>query len=187
MPNAMAGMKARQAAMTRNTTWLARATQVMSPPNASTSNTRNSVPWGSSTTSPRGGPRPEISRRPCMAVEVGFEPTEGLPLHTLSRRAPSATRRLHRSRAYLSQEIRGCQPDGVLAAPVEELGQHRRALVGEHAADDLDRPAEAPIVQHVPNRPGGASPRISGAVHQPPDAAGQHGARAHRARLQGHH
>jgi hypothetical protein len=30
------------------------------------------------------------------AVEVGFEPTEGLPLHTLSRRAPSATRRLHR-------------------------------------------------------------------------------------------
>ena len=30
------------------------------------------------------------------AVEVGFEPTEGLPPHTLSRRAPSATRRLHR-------------------------------------------------------------------------------------------
>jgi DNA-binding NarL/FixJ family response regulator len=35
-------------------------------------------------------------RRRSMAVEVGFEPTEGLPLHTLSRRAPSATRRLHR-------------------------------------------------------------------------------------------
>src|SRR5437764_6150629 len=34
------------------------------------------------------------------AVEVGFEPTEGLPPHTLSRRAPSATRRLHRRRAY---------------------------------------------------------------------------------------
>ena len=31
-----------------------------------------------------------------VAVEVGFEPTEGLPPHTLSRRAPSATRRLHR-------------------------------------------------------------------------------------------
>src|SRR5262249_12520082 len=30
------------------------------------------------------------------AVEVGFEPTEDLRLHTLSRRAPSATRRLHR-------------------------------------------------------------------------------------------
>src|SRR5215470_1833441 len=38
--------------------------------------------------------------RRSVAVEVGFEPTEGLPLHTLSRRAPSATRRLHRGRAY---------------------------------------------------------------------------------------
>ncbi len=35
-----------------------------------------------------------------VAVEVGFEPTEDLRLHTLSRRAPSATRRLHRRRAY---------------------------------------------------------------------------------------
>src|SRR5215813_14841642 len=35
-----------------------------------------------------------------VAVEVGFEPTEDLRLHTLSRRAPSATRRLHRGRAY---------------------------------------------------------------------------------------
>ena len=45
--------------------------------------------------------------RRSMAVEVGFEPTEELPLHTLSRRAPSATRRLHRSRAYLSVAIGG--------------------------------------------------------------------------------
>ena len=35
-----------------------------------------------------------------MAVEVGFEPTEVLPPHTLSRRARSATTRLHRRRAY---------------------------------------------------------------------------------------
>src|SRR5262249_55175517 len=35
-----------------------------------------------------------------MAVEVGFEPTEGLPPHTLSRRAPSATKRLHPRPAY---------------------------------------------------------------------------------------
>jgi hypothetical protein len=41
-----------------------------------------------------------------MAVEVGFEPTDELPHHTLSRRAPSATRRLHRSRAYLSRTLR---------------------------------------------------------------------------------
>src|SRR6266702_5607033 len=42
-----------------------------------------------------------------VAVEVGFEPTEGLPPHTLSRRAPSATRRLHRRRAYPNPRVRG--------------------------------------------------------------------------------
>jgi hypothetical protein len=45
----------------------------------------------------RAAPR----HRNSVAVEVGFEPTDGLPHHTLSRRAPSATRRLHRRRAYL--------------------------------------------------------------------------------------
>ena len=42
-----------------------------------------------------------------VAVEVGFEPTEGLPPHTLSRRAPSATRRLHRRRAYPNPRVFG--------------------------------------------------------------------------------
>jgi hypothetical protein len=51
-----------------------------------------------------------------MAVEVGFEPTEGLPLHTLSRRAPSATRRLHRRRAYLSGARSGTCRRAVRAA-----------------------------------------------------------------------
>ena len=52
------------------------------------------------------------------AVEVGFEPTEGLPPHTLSRRAPSATRRLHRWRAYLNQPALGgsCDPPRCLRA-----------------------------------------------------------------------
>jgi hypothetical protein len=39
-------------------------------------------------------------RKELMAVEVGFEPTEVLPPHTLSRRARSATTRLHRDGAY---------------------------------------------------------------------------------------
>src|SRR5260370_5857798 len=42
------------------------------------------------------GEHVERALGPRSAVEVGFEPTEGLPPHTLSRRAPSATRRLHR-------------------------------------------------------------------------------------------
>jgi SAM-dependent methyltransferase len=37
-----------------------------------------------------------------VAVEVGFEPTEELPPHTLSRRAPSAARTLHRRQGYRS-------------------------------------------------------------------------------------
>jgi hypothetical protein len=41
-----------------------------------------------------------------MAVEVGFEPTEVLPPHTLSRRARSATTRLHRDGAYRAGRVR---------------------------------------------------------------------------------
>src|ERR1700727_3567120 len=171
MPNAMAGMKARQAAMTRNTTWWARATQVMSPPNANTSNTRNSVPWGSSTTSPRGGLRPEISRRPRMAVEVGFEPTEGLPLHTLSRRAPSATRRLHRGRAYPNSGP--VRVGAVFPQFPEELPQRRGAVSREDAGDHLDGRPEPAGVQQVPPGAGRAGPVIGGAVHQAADSRGQ--------------
>ena len=43
-----------------------------------------------------GDPTAHAVQLVMMAVEVGFEPTEELPPHALSRRAPSATRRLHR-------------------------------------------------------------------------------------------
>ena len=80
-----------------------------------------------------------------MAVEVGFEPTEGLPLHTLSRRAPSATRRLHRRRAYLSEQAFR------LSALGEECLQERGAVGREDAAHHLDGLTEPRIVQHVPD------------------------------------
>src|SRR5580692_12333052 len=108
------------------------------------------------------------------AVEVGFEPTEGLHLHTLSRRAPSATRRLHRRRAYptwaigrRSEQISprsAAGPLGLLPAPREELTQQRRALVLEHAADHLDAVREPAVAQHIPQRTCGARPGIGGAV-----------------------
>jgi hypothetical protein len=64
---------------------------------------------------------------------VGFEPTDELPHHTLSRRAPSATRRLHRSRAYLSwRRARSSQP-------LEEIPEQREAIIGQDLAYDLDR------------------------------------------------
>src|SRR3984885_12391270 len=91
-----------------------------------------------------------------VAVEVGFEPTEGLPLHTLSRRAPSATRRLHRGWAYptrarvrrresISAVITGAGPRPCEARPpdrrrlarpsprLERLAQPSPRLVGRRA------------------------------------------------------
>src|SRR3954454_5855968 len=47
----------------------------------------------------------QVARKMWLAVEVGFEPTEELPPHTLSRRAPLAARTLHRRRDYRSDRI----------------------------------------------------------------------------------
>src|SRR5271169_3577082 len=91
---------------------------------------------------------------PRLAVEVGFEPTEGLPPHTLSRRAPSATRRLHRGRAYLKR-----RPDGGRAGPLlsavlpaggEELTEYGTALAGQDTADDFRPVIQAPVPEYVP-------------------------------------
>src|ERR1700685_960783 len=133
---------------------------------------------------PRGAnrhPRHPSSR----AVEVGFEPTEGLPLHTLSRRAPSATRRLHRRRAYPTRATRRLarqissgsaalsrRPRGLLAAAGEERAQQRRTLVLEHAADHLDAVREPPVAQHIPQRARGARRGIGGAGDQPVHTGG---------------
>ena len=78
-------------------------------------------------------------------MEVGFEPTEGLPPHTLSRRAPSATRRLHRRRAYPSS----AGPGGLVSllppvhiAIIRSSDIHPTigdALAALHGANDLSR------------------------------------------------
>src|SRR5205807_3725808 len=48
-----------------------------------------------------------------LAERVGFEPTVGLPLHTLSKRAPSTTRTSLRSSGInsLQRPKNGVQPD----------------------------------------------------------------------------
>src|SRR6266700_3792453 len=101
-------------------------------------------------------PAPGRALQPlALAVEVGFEPTEGLPPHTLSRRAPSATRRLHRGRAYPTRPVlprkrrSGNRPLWPTAAG-EEITQQRAAIGGEHAADDLRLVIEAPVTDHIP-------------------------------------
>ena len=62
-----------------------------------------------------------------MAVEVGFEPTEDLRLHTLSRRAPSATRRLHRGRAHRTEVLGGVLAGECGALLREFFAQRRHA------------------------------------------------------------
>src|SRR5215475_8837447 len=126
-------------------------------------------------------PRPAFVQ--VRAVEVGFEPTEGLPLHTLSRRAPSATRRLHRRRAYRRRAVPGSLRSALPAA-LEELGEDRCALVGEDSAQHLHWRAESRIVQYVPDRPGGPGPRVLGSEYQPAHPGYEQRARAHGARLE---
>src|SRR5580704_19060084 len=113
------------------------------------------------------GKHVERARGPRTAVEVGFEPTEGLPPHTLSRRAPSATRRLHRGRAYPN---RGPGGEVLAAGPPaggEELAQHGAALLRQDAADDFRPVVQALVPEHVPERAHRAGLRILGSVDQP--------------------
>src|SRR5215469_11017992 len=162
----MAGMNARHAANTRKTTCLVRTSQMTRPPNATISSRKKSVPCGSSTHTPRRGTRTPrtraiarepLARVPCgskaRAVEVGFEPTEGLPPHTLSRRAPSATRRLHHYAAYWVSRQGGARlvlrggsaPESRFKVP------QRRAFakpVTGLQGDGLVEPAQQPQDQH---------------------------------------
>src|SRR5579872_7559935 len=107
---------------------------------------------------------PQVLDGPCSAVEVGFEPTEGLPPHTLSRRAPSATRRLHRGRAYPN---RGPGREALPVLPPaggEEVAQHGTALVRQDPADDFRPVVQPPVPEHVPQRAHRPGLRILGAV-----------------------
>src|SRR3954471_10927832 len=74
-----------------------------------------------------GRPPSEDTRRfACsVAVAVGFEPTEGVNPHTLSRRAPSAARTRYRRRVYGSPVTH--RP--AARVPGQPVGDGRRVLV----------------------------------------------------------
>ena len=133
---------------------------------------------------------PNVHAAP-SAVEVGFEPTEGLPPHTLSRRAPSATRRLHRRRAYPNPRVRGGMTfrreaaTGVRPSRGEEVTQQGTALTGENPADDFGAVVQASVPQHVPERSHGPGLGIFGPVDQPGQPGRRHRPGAHRAWLEG--
>ena len=121
-----------------------------------------------------------------VAVEVGFEPTEDLRLHTLSRRAPSATRRLHRARAYLSGGPGGSARQDGQRRCSKNSRSSAAALTGQHPADDLDLRPEAPAVaHHIPQRARGSRAVVRGPVDQPAHPRGRDRPGAHRAGLEG--
>src|SRR5258708_32856645 len=98
------------------------------------------------------------------AVEVGFEPTEPVKAHALSRRARSAASVLH-----LGQYRRRLQ--GLDAAPPgpEELLDHRRAVLGEDAGGQAALVVEAGGLGGVVLRIG--CPRLlRRAPRHPPDS-----------------
>ena len=115
-------------------------------------------------------PRSQRRRRP-VAVEVGFEPTDELPHHTLSRRAPSATRRLHRSRAYLSEAVCGQR---AAASYRRWLKKSRRSAAHSSARTPLTTSTGWPeprVVQDIPDGPGSPGALIARPVDKPRDAA----------------
>src|SRR5947208_10458407 len=94
---------------------------------------------------------------PNTAVEVGFEPTDELPHHTLSRRAPSATRRLHQE-GSLPEVGRSSVPSAA-----EEFGEQGGAFVGEDAGDDFGAVVEPAVAYDVPEGADGPGLGVEGA------------------------
>src|SRR5215475_16089662 len=130
-----------------------------------------------------------MSREITVAVEVGFEPTEDLRLHTLSRRAPSATRRLHRGRAYptragADRRAGDARSAAVSAALREELPEQRPAVFRQDSAHHLGAMIEPAVTQDVPERARRARLRVGRPVDDPPDAGRYHRPGTHRAGLE---
>ncbi len=132
-----------------------------------------------------------------MAEREGFEPSVEFPLHTLSRRAPSATRTpLHVSCAWehppaaRRRQILATffQRSIVLSGPEirEEVLQDLTAIRLENAAANLQPMIESPISDQISEGSTESRLRIAGSVDQPIDSTVDQGACTHRARLQSH-
>jgi hypothetical protein len=120
----------------------------------------------------------QVARKMWMAVEVGFEPTEELPPHTLSRRAPLAARTLHRRSGY---------PTTAVTTLREPTAQDLGALVGENVRHDLRPVVEPPVAYDVPQRTDRPRLRVGSAIDHRRDAAEHQRAGTHRAGFECHH
>ena len=103
-----------------------------------------------------------------MAERVGFEPTVGFPLHSLSRRALSTAqtplRSFHnRNRRFARSPMQSGQQR--LSASCEERLQDRRAFIGQDARRNLHPMIEPRVIEHLKARSHSTALRIVAPVH----------------------
>ena len=121
-----------------------------------------------------------------MAERVGFEPTVEFPLHTLSRRAPSATRTpLHTFKSGSLVSLGGLLEIS-LPQCGKELPQHHRALFLEYSTTDFNSMVEAFILYDVSQRTTVPGLRIRSRKYYSFNTTIDQSPSAHCARLQGY-
>src|SRR3981189_1796847 len=121
-----------------------------------------------------------------MAERVGFEPTVGFPLHSLSRRALSTAQTplrgfTNRNRRFARSPMHSDQLR--LSSSCEERLQNRRAFIGQDTCSNLHPVIEARVIEHRKARSHGAALGVVASVHQTRYASLNHAPSAHAARF----
>jgi hypothetical protein len=144
------------------------------PPSSAPSSTPSACPRASTST-PCGTPRQGWDSNPWKPCDFnGFRDRPIRPLWHLAVGEYS--------------ERRGPAAGSALAATLAEKGTEQvGALLGEHAAVDLDPMGEAWVADEVPEGRDGAGLGVVGPVDEPRDPCLGESAGAHGARLEGHH
>src|SRR5437763_8068173 len=122
-----------------------------------------------------------------MAERVGFEPTVGFPLHSLSRRALSTAQTP--LRGFSNPNRRSLRsPTQSRSEKLPPRGEKRlqdcRALVCENAGGNIDAVVQARVVKHFKARSHSATLRIVAPIYQTRHTSLNHSACAHAARFQ---
>src|SRR5258708_32956192 len=123
-----------------------------------------------------------LSREISMAERVGFEPTVGFPLHSLSRRALSTAQTPlrgsdNRNRRFARHQCNLTRLG--LSSSREERLQNRRAFIPQDTCGNLHPVIEARVIEHRKARSNSATLGIVASVHQTRHTSLNHAPRAH--------
>src|SRR5882757_2109688 len=115
-----------------------------------------------------------------MAERVGFEPTVGFPLHSLSRRALSTAQTP--LRGFHNRNRRFARHQRILtrlrlSSSCEERLQNRRAFTAQDACGNLNAVIEARVIEQYKAGSHGATLGIVASVHQTRHASLNHAPR----------